>query len=105
MKKHAVVVALVMGVLLLGSGVAVFADNTMGSSSSDPQVGITKDQLVQQLGQPLSSASDGNGGTILLYQDFVAAGASDIYSGGNLSEDQYYVDASGKVYQHRHSLL
>jgi len=103
MRKRIVLFALVLGILLVGSGVALFADNM--AMSSDPQVGITKDQLVQQLGQPASSASDGNGGTILVYQTVVPAGASDIYSGGNLSEDQYYVDSSGKVYLHRHSLL
>ena len=99
MNRRALLVAVVLGVLLLGSA-AAFADGMM---TSDPQVGISKDQLVQQLGQPLSSASDGNGGTILVYEDSVAVGAES--NPENLAVDQYYIDASGKVYQHRHSIL
>jgi hypothetical protein len=65
-------------------------------------VGITKDALVQSLGQPESSATDGNGGTILVYLSMQHQGAESFAS--QLGVDQYYVDSSGKVYLHRRSI-
>ena len=100
MKRRVALVAVVLAVMLLGSAAAVFADTT--SRNTDPQVGITKDQLVQELGQPLYTASDGNGGTILVYEaDLVGMQTRPRATW----LDQYYVDAGGNVYQHRHALL
>jgi hypothetical protein len=100
MRKSLVVLALVLGVFVLGSGVSLFADPM---STTDPQVGITRDALVQSLGQPASTASDGNGGTILVYLSMEAIGAESPWA-PNPATDQYYVDASGKVFMHRHSV-
>ena len=47
MKRRVALVVAVLAVMLLGSAAAVFADTT--SKNTDPQVGITRDQLVQDV--------------------------------------------------------
>ena len=86
---------------ILAAALVLVSCASLSQPAADRWLGATKDQLVEQMGKPNSSVSDGHDGEILVY-------VVSIYTEriGFLAPEQYYVvsrffvDPAGKIYKH-----
>ncbi len=76
---------------------------------ADQWLGLSKDQLLQQMGSPTSKVSDGHGGEILVYvvSRYTLGGPClGQFGVGHCGSDQYYevsrffIDPTGTIYKH-----
>lgn len=91
--------------------VLIFAVVTMGcmsfaGHSMDSWMGKTEQELVWKAGPPMSRTSDGNGGSVLVYQDLrnlnilnqpLPKGQASSYMAGRM----FYVNGNGIIYAWR----
>jgi hypothetical protein len=86
---------------ILAAALVLVSCASLSQPAVDRWLGATKDQLVEQMGKPNSSVSDGHDGEILV---FVVSTYTEGF--GCLAPEQYYVvsrffvDAAGKIYKH-----
>ena len=98
------VLPVLVSVVLLGSCASIF------QAPKDPWIGASKDQLVKQMGNPNSTASDSQGGEIWVYTKSTIIQGSSLGStnpgsqGGEIQQwilDKFFIDANGIIYAHQ----
>jgi len=103
MKRLYVFLPVLIAVMLLGSCASLF------QTPKDPWVGVSKDELVKQSGNPSSAMSDGKGGEIWVYSKSKIVGGQSLGSGPGMEGSQnqtwvvnkYFIDADGIIYAHQ----
>jgi hypothetical protein len=104
MKRFYGFLPVLLAVTLLGACATLF------QTPKDPWVGVSKDELVKQSGNPSSVKPDGRGGEIWVYSkskmiEGHALGSSS--GGGATNQDQvwmvnkFFIDANGIIYAHQ----
>lgn len=104
MKRFYGFLPVLLAVILLGSCASLF------QTPKDPWVGVSKDELIKQSGNPSSVVSDGKGGEIWTYSKSEIVEGHTFGSsseGGAMTQNQiwvvnkYFIDADGIIYAHQ----